>query len=137
PYGAGGTSRRLTTELSSRIKAETGIETMAHLTCAGHTEPELRRVVCDLHEAGIENIMAIRGDPPLGGGDFIPTPGGLRYGSELIALVQDVARADGFELCIGAAAYPEGHPESADRQADLSRLLNKVEAGATFFITQL
>jgi len=132
-HGAGGASRSLTLDLCTRIKAETGIETMAHVTCAGYTYDELIAILERLRDAGIENVLAIRGDPPLGQGLFEPAPGGLRFGSELIRLIRD----HGFDFCIGAAVHPEGHPESFDRHEDLRHAKEKVDAGASFLITQL
>lgn len=132
-YGAGGSTRQRTLELASRIKHDIGIEAMAHLTCVGHPRAELHAILERLQDAGVENIMALRGDPPLGQETFVPAPDGCRFGSELIAFV----RQQGFDFCIGAAAYPEGHLESEDQHVDLSYLRQKQEAGASFFITQL
>ena len=132
-YGAGGSTRRHTIELASRIKREKNVEAMAHLTCVGHSRDELRTVLRQLSEAGIENIMALRGDPPAGAEQFEPHPNGLRYGSELIGFIRDVD--PGF--CIGAAAYPEGHIESDDRHVDLRYLVHKQDQGVSFFVTQL
>ncbi len=132
-YGAGGSTRKKTLEVVSRIKKETGIEVMAHLTCVGHDRDEIRRIVEGLVDAGIENLLALRGDPPEGAEGFAPPPGGFAHASELIAFL----RGEGFPLCIGAACYPEGHPEAEGRDADLRHLKTKVEAGADFLITQL
>ncbi len=132
-YGAGGSTQARTLELAARIKREAGIEAMAHLTCVGHTRAELHETLSQLQAAGIENIMAIRGDPPGGEGHFHATEGGLGQGSELIAFIGAV----GFQFCVGAAAYPEGHIESPDRHIDLRYLLEKQQCGASFFITQL
>ena len=136
-YGAGGTTRERTLELAVKIKQETGIEAMAHLTCVGHSRAELRAILRRLHEAGIENIMALRGDPPAGQAAFHPAPDGLCFGSELIAFIRDEGRIDGFDFCVGGAAYPEGHVESTGRYADISYLARKDELGAAFFVTQL
>lgn len=132
-YGAGGSTRGRTLELASRIKGEMGIEAMAHLTCAGHTREEIREILAALHVAGIENIMALRGDPSSGEEQFKAIEGGFRYGSELIGFIH----ASQLGFCIGGAAYPEGHVESPDRYVDLRYLLQKQERGASFFITQL
>jgi len=132
-YGAGGSTRGRTLELASRIKRDTGVEAMAHLTCVGHTRDEISEILDGLRRAGIENIMALRGDPPAGQEQFQAVPGGLGYGSELIEFI--CARHLGF--CVGGAAYPEGHVESLDRQIDVRYLLRKQEGGASFFITQL
>lgn len=136
-YGAGGSTRDRTLELAGRIKRDTGIEAMAHLTCAGHNRAELRAILERLTAAGIENIMALRGDPPAGAERFEAAPDGFSYGSELIQFIRDVGRAGGRGFCIGGAAYPEGHIESPDRHVDLQYLLEKERNGASFFVTQL
>ena len=132
-YGAGGSTRGRTLELASRIKHDTGIEAMAHLTCVGHSRDELRSILDGLRDAGVENIMALRGDPPAGQAAFRPAADGFSYGSELIAFICE----QGLDFSIGGAAYPEGHIESPDRHVDLRYLQAKVAAGASFFITQL
>jgi methylenetetrahydrofolate reductase (NADPH) len=129
-YGAGGATRERTVELVTRIKAETGIEAMAHLACLGHTEEEIAAVLDRLAKAGIENLLALRGDPPKEGG--LP-PSEFRYASELVKL----ARRLGHDFCVGAAAYPEGHIECADRNADMWHLKAKVDQGVDFLVTQL
>jgi methylenetetrahydrofolate reductase (NADPH) len=131
-YGAGGSSRRLTVELVRRIKHEVGIEAMAHLTCVGATRAELASVLDELESGGIENVIALRGDPPRGSTVFERTDGGLGYAAELVALIR--AR---YEFCIAAACYPEKHVEAASAESDLAHLRAKVEAGADFLITQL
>jgi methylenetetrahydrofolate reductase (NADPH) len=132
-YGAGGSTRRNTLELVSRIKRETGIEAMAHLTTAGHSRTELRAILTDLQDAGVENVIALRGDPPKGVEDFTPEPDGFSYASEFIRFIRD----ERFDFCLAGAAYPEPHPASESRQLDLVRLKEKVDAGADFLITQL
>jgi methylenetetrahydrofolate reductase (NADPH) len=131
-YGAGGSTRELTLELVTRIKRETGIEAVAHLTCVGATRAELEATVGRLVAAGIENVLALRGDPPRGETTFQVTEGGLAYGAELVELLREV---DG--LCVGAACYPEGHVEATDLVADVAHLRRKVNAGAEYLITQL
>jgi methylenetetrahydrofolate reductase (NADPH) len=131
-YGAGGSTRELTLELVSRIKRETGIEAVAHLTCVGATRVELEATVARLVDAGVENVLALRGDPPRGETTFQATEGGLAYGSELVGLLRGI---DG--LCVGAACYPEGHVEATDLVADVAHLRRKVDAGAEYLITQL
>jgi methylenetetrahydrofolate reductase (NADPH) len=131
-YGAGGSTRELTLELVARIRREAGIEAMAHLTCVGATREELSETLDRLSEAGIENVLALRGDPPRGETEFTPTPGGLSFGSDLA----DLARERGT-FCVGGACYPEGHVEAADLVSDLAHLRRKVDAGAEFLITQL
>jgi len=132
-YGAGGGTRRKTIDLVARIKKDLGVEPMAHLTCVGADRVELAKVIDELKASKIENILALRGDPPEGQVGFTPTAGGFRYASELAAFIRDRHG----EMCIGGACYPEGHPESADRDQDLTNLKRKVDAGVDFLITQL
>jgi methylenetetrahydrofolate reductase (NADPH) len=132
-YGAGGSTRHSTVELVRRIKAQTAIEAMAHLTCAGHTRAELGNIVDQLLADGIENILVLRGDPPAGQREFQPTEGGFRYASELVAFIRERAHT----VSLGGAAYPEGHVETASRDDDLQHLKGKVDAGLDFVITQL
>ncbi|HEX9507360.1 MAG TPA: methylenetetrahydrofolate reductase [NAD(P)H] [Myxococcales bacterium] len=132
-YGAGGSTRDRTLELVSQIKKTTGIEAMAHLTCVGHTREELAEIVHHLLAAGIENILALRGDPPLGQTTFQSVPGGFQYAADLVRFI----REQDHTLCVGGACYPEGHVETASRDADLRYLKAKVDAGLDFIITQL
>jgi methylenetetrahydrofolate reductase (NADPH) len=131
-YGAGGSTRALTVDVVKRIKNELGVEAMAHLTCVGHTREELHVVLNEMHDAGIENVLALRGDPPRGESEFRPVTGGLAHGSELAALI-----SESYDFCIGGACYPETHPEAPDADTDLSNLHYKLAAGASFLITQL
>lgn len=131
-YGAGGSTRSRTIDLVARIRRELGIEAMAHLTCVAATKDDLARVLDQLGEAGVRNVLALRGDPPKGETTFVASEGGLRYASELVAFVK--SRGD---FCVGAACYPEVHPEAPDGEADLRNLVEKVRAGADFLITQL
>jgi methylenetetrahydrofolate reductase (NADPH) len=131
-YGAGGSTRRLTVELVRRIKREAGIEAMAHLTCVGATREELLGVLDELAESGVENVIALRGDPPRGQTSFVRTEGGFGNAVELVRLAR--SRHD---FCLAAACYPEKHPEAPDAETDLARLKVKVDAGAEFLITQL
>ena len=131
-YGAGGSTRLRTVEVVSRIRKEFGIEPVAHLTCVGATRDELGEVVDRLGNAGISNILAIRGDPPRGETQFKPVEGGLSHANELIAFIKDRG-----EFCVGAACYPEVHPESPDAASDLKWVKAKVDAGADYLITQL
>ncbi|MBJ7347798.1 MAG: methylenetetrahydrofolate reductase [NAD(P)H], partial [Thermoleophilaceae bacterium] len=131
-YGAGGSTRERTIEIVKRVKRETGIEPMAHFTCVGATVEELREVLDQMAEAGIENILALRGDPPQGEVTFTRTEGGFGYADELTALV-----ANDYDFCVGGACYPEGHPESPDLESDIAHLKLKVQAGATFLVTQM
>jgi methylenetetrahydrofolate reductase (NADPH) len=132
-YGAGGTTRELTVDLTARIKQEIGIEAMAHLTCVGHSAAEIAAVVDRLRDAGIENVLALRGDPPKGQTEFVPPADGFAHGSELVGFL----RSRYSDLCLGSACYPEGHVECVSRESDLEFLKRKVDAGADFLITQL
>ncbi len=132
-YGAGGSTRDRTLEIVTRIKEGTGIEAMAHLTCVGHTREELRAILRRLAEARLDNVLALRGDPPQGQKEFVAIPGGFRYAEELVRFIRD----EDFNFCIGGACYPEGHVETASRDADLLHLKAKVDAGMDFVITQL
>ena len=131
-YGAGGSTRDRTIRITSRILNETGMDAVAHLTCVGATEDQLREVLVRYQLAGITNLLALRGDPPGGPGQpWVSTPGGLCHADELVRLA---VRTGGFT--IGVAAFPDGHPESADLEADARVLAAKQRAGATFAVTQ-
>lgn len=132
-YGAGGSTRRRTLDLVSRIKNDIGLEAMAHLTCVGHSRDEIHRIIDQIVDAGVENVLALRGDPPKGQKTFKAEKDGFAYGSELVAFIREI----GAPLCLGGACYPEMHPEAADADADLANLKRKVEAGVDFLITQL
>lgn len=132
-YGAGGSTRDRTLELVSRIQRELGITTMAHLTCVGSTRDEIRETLRRLHDGGIRNILALRGDPPKGEAEFKPVANGFRYASELVAFVREQA----WDFCIGAACYPEGHVETRNLEADLANLQKKVACGVDFLVSQL
>ncbi|MBI5379886.1 MAG: methylenetetrahydrofolate reductase [NAD(P)H] [Nitrospirae bacterium] len=131
-YGAGGSTRDRTIDLVDRIKNRLGIEAMAHLTCVGAGREEIVQVLDRLKTAGIENILALRGDPPNGRGPFIPPAGGFAHASDLIAFIRPR-----YDFCLGGAAYPEGHLESKSLEEDLAYTKRKVEAGAEFLITQM
>ena len=131
-YGAGGSTRDRTVGLTKWIKQELGIEAVAHLSCVGATRGELRSILDGLGDAGIENVLALRGDPPRGQTDWKPHPGGLHYSTELAALISAE-----YPFCIGAACFPEVHPEAPDLAHDLRFLREKVASGASFAITQL
>lgn len=132
-YGAGGSTRRKTVELVARIKRDSGIEPLAHLTCVAHTRAEIAHIVDELKSARIENILCLRGDPPEGQAQFEPPPDGFAHANELAAFVRD--RHPDF--CLGGACHPETHPEAPSPEADLENLKRKVDAGVKFLITQL
>ena len=135
-YGAGGTpaQRGQTIDIVSRIKADHGLEAMAHFTCVGATVEELRSVLDRMRDAGVENVLALRGDPPAGvdASEWVAAEGGLRYSRELIELI----RAD-YDFAVGAACFPEVHLAAESAESDLRYCREKVEAGAKFLITQL
>lgn len=131
-YGAGGSTRRKTVDLVARIKGDLGVEAMAHMTCVGSTRDDIAQVLDELSQKKLENVLALRGDPPKGESAFIPTRGGFSHANELVAFIRER-----YRFCIGAACYPEGHPEAPDLDRDLANLKRKVEAGADFLITQL
>ncbi|HET7351346.1 MAG TPA: methylenetetrahydrofolate reductase, partial [Marmoricola sp.] len=132
-YGAGGTTRDRTVAITGRIARETSMLPMAHLTCVGHTTEELQRILDSLRDAGVRNVLALRGDPPGGPGtDWVPTEGGLDYASELVEFIHRSA-----ELSIGVAAFPEGHRDAASFDEDVEVLKAKRDAGAEFAITEM
>lgn len=131
-YGAGGSTRTRTVELVARIRRETDIEPVAHMTCAGATVTELRGLLDALIEAGIDNVLALRGDPADGADTFVPVPGGLAHGHELIRLIRD-----NYDVSIGAACHPEKHPETDSYEAEVRFAKQKEEAGADFLVTNL
>jgi methylenetetrahydrofolate reductase (NADPH) len=131
-YGAGGSTRQLTVDLVGRIQRDVGIEAMAHLTCVGATQAELGGVLDQLEQKGVQNVIALRGDPPKGSTTFVTPEGGFGHASELAAFVK--ARGN---FCVAGACYPEKHPEAPSLEADLLNLKRKVDAGAEFLITQL
>src|SRR5215207_6476648 len=134
-YGAGGTvsQREKTIDIVTGIKADHGLEAMAHFTCVNATTQELRATLDRMRDAGIENVLALRGDPPQGESEWTATDGGLRYSRELIELI----RTDYPEFAIGAACFPEVHIHAESAESDLRYLKEKVDAGARFLITQL
>lgn len=132
-YGAGGSTRECTAQVSRLLREELGFTVMPHLTCVGHSRAELHELADRIHQAGFRNIMTLRGDPPKGSTEFKPAPDGLRYAAELVALLKS-RHAD---FCLGVGGYPEKHPEAASPQADLDHLKAKVDAGADFITTQL
>jgi methylenetetrahydrofolate reductase (NADPH) len=131
-YGAGGSTREKTIEIVKRIREQYGLEAMAHFTCVGATVPELRATLDEMQGAGIDNVLALRGDPPAGEEEWVATEGGLEYSRELVELI-----AGDYPFAIGAACFPETHIHAASPEADLQHLVEKVGAGVQFLITQL
>jgi methylenetetrahydrofolate reductase (NADPH) len=131
-YGAGGSTRAKTIEIVKRLKDEWGLEAMAHFTCVGATVPELRETLDAIRAAGIENVLALRGDPPAGQDEWTKTEGGLEYSRELVELI-----AADYPFAIGAACFPETHIHATSPEDDLRYLGEKVAAGAEFLITQV
>jgi methylenetetrahydrofolate reductase (NADPH) len=131
-YGAGGSTRDKTIQIVKSIKQSYGIEAMAHLSLVGEPVDGLRRILDDIASSGIDNVLALRGDPPAGETDWVPHPDGLEYSVELIEMIKSE-----YDFCVGAACFPEVHPEANSPEEDLRYLKRKVDAGASFLITQL
>jgi methylenetetrahydrofolate reductase (NADPH) len=132
-YGAGGSTRDKTLTIVERIQREHGLTAMSHLTCVNSTREQLGEVLQDAKRRGIKNILALRGDPPNGVGEFQKTPGGFEFSHELVTFIKEMG---GFS--IGTAGFPEGHIACKEgREVDWQRLAQKVQAGADFVITQL
>ena len=132
-YGAGGSTRERTAQVSAMLKEDFGYTVMPHLTCVGHSRDELREIADRLHTRGFRNIMTLRGDPPKGTTEFKVTADGLRNANELV----DLLKTRQPEFCLGVAGYPEKHPEAPSLDVDLTNLKRKVDAGAAFVTTQL
>src|SRR5919199_1394994 len=131
-YGAAGSleQRRKTLDIVSHIKSDFSLEAMAHLTCVGATVDDLRATLDRMRDAGVDNVLALRGDPPQGQDEWTATEGGLRYSRELIELIRSE-----YDFAIGAACFPEVHIHAESADADLRYLKEKVEAGAGLPIT--
>jgi methylenetetrahydrofolate reductase (NADPH) len=132
-YGAGGSTRNLTHDLVVRIQEETDLPVVSHLTCVGSTRDEIKAVLDTYAASGIDNILALRGDPPQGQGTFKPVDGGFRYAAELVEFI----RRHQPQMGIGVAGFPEGHPETPNRLHEIDHLKAKVDAGADYICTQL
>ncbi len=131
-YGAGGSTRERTHQVVTNIQCELGITAMAHQTCVAASRSDIEASVAKLVESGIENILALRGDPPTESEDFTPPENGFAHATDLIPFL-----AQRYDVCIGAACYPEVHPESESSESDMQWTLRKVEHGASFLTTQL
>ena len=132
-YGAGGGTRQLTHDLVMKIKRETGLTVVSHLTCVGSNRDEIYGILEKYHESGIENIMALRGDPPQGSKNYEPEVDGFYYATDLVAFIRKHFPSMG----IGVAGYPEGHSDAPNRLKEIDFLKEKVDAGADFITTQL
>lgn len=131
-YGAGGSQKGRTLEIAAKIKNTHHIESMAHFTCIGHTKEEIDSMLKSMHELGLENILALRGDPPAGNPDFDLSRSSYHYAYELIRQIRQ-----NNDFCVAAAAYVEGHADSKRLKDDILHLKEKVDTGVDFLITQL
>ncbi|KAF0233496.1 MAG: methylenetetrahydrofolate reductase [Desulfovibrionaceae bacterium] len=132
-YGAGGSTQANTLELVTRFSRDLGLNPMAHLTCVGASEDSLRSFLDGLQEAGVDNVLALRGDPPQGQPDFKPENSAFQYASDLTGFIHKAYP----DLCIGVAGYPETHPQAESAEKDLDYLKLKVDKGGSVIITQL
>ncbi len=130
--GAAGTTRERTADVVIRIQEDFGLVGMAHMVCTGTTQAELLATLEHLRAHDVENVLALRGDPPRDQPDWRPVPGGFRFASELTAFIKSR-----FDFCLGGACYPEKHHQAPSAEVDLRNLEKKVDAGAEFLITQL
>jgi methylenetetrahydrofolate reductase (NADPH) len=131
-YGAGGSTREKTVALADAIRRAGGVETVCHLTCVGQSRAEIAAIIEEIKALGMENVMALRGDPPRGQTDWTPHPDGFRYASEL---VEEIRRHGDFSIAV--AGFPEVHPDSKNREDDLKFLKLKIDKGADVVVTQL
>ena len=131
-YGAGGSTRDMTYDIALRLK-QTCILPLVHFTCVGHSRLEIKQLLDKLKAAGIENLLALRGDPPKGETTFVPAPDGFRYADQLVQFI----RSEGYDFCLGVAGYPEGHPETPGKAEDVQNLKRKIRSGGDFVVTQL
>jgi methylenetetrahydrofolate reductase (NADPH) len=131
-YGAGGSTRQGTVDITRRLKEDYGLETMAHLSCVGETTEGLARTIDQIQEVDIDNVFALRGDPPRGQENFVQEEGGLGSAADLARFINS-----GWDFCLGGACFPEVHPEATDLDTDLDYLKQKVDSGVQFLITQL
>lgn len=132
-YGAGGSTREKTLGIVARIQNDHRLPTMAHLTCVNATEPQTRDILAQIKKLGIQNILALRGDPPGGTGEFQKTEGGFEYSYQLVQLLRELG-----DFSVGVAGFPEGHIACKEgKLVDWQRLMHKIDCGADFVVTQL
>ncbi len=132
-YGAGGSTRELTHDLVIKLHKETDITIIPHLTCVGSTKEEIYRIIKQYHDHGIRNVMALRGDPPIGQQSFVPVDGGFNYATELVAFIKE----NFPDFGIGVAGFVHGHHETPNRLLEIDYLKKKVDQGADYICTQL
>ena len=132
-YGAGGTTRDRTHDLVLRIREQTNITVVSHLTCVGSTRDEIHTILEQYNNAGIQNILALRGDPPAGQEDFVQPKDGFAYAADLVSYIKKHFP----DMCVGVAGFPEGHPGTPNRLQEIDYLKAKVDAGADYIVTQL
>lgn len=132
-YGAGGTTREHTHNLVVRIQKETNLTVVSHLTCVGHSRDEIRSILERYHQHGVENILALRGDPPKGQVDFVEPEDGFSHAADLVAFIKKHFPS----MCIGVAGFPEGHPATPNRLLEIDYLKAKVDSGADYIVAQL
>lgn len=132
-YGAGGSTRQKTHDLVMKLHKETELTVIPHLTCIGSTKNEIDEIVSDYHANGINNILALRGDPPKGAGNFVTTDEGFEHAVDLVSFI----RKNYPDMGIGVAGFPEGHPLTPNRLLEMDYLKQKVDAGADYICTQL
>jgi len=132
-YGAGGSTRELTQNLVMRLQKETPLTVVAHLTAVGASQEEIRQQLERYAESGIENVLALRGDPPKGVENFVPAPDGFEYAADMVAFI----KKNFPNMGIGVAGFPEGHPATPNRLKEMDYLKAKVDAGADYICTQL
>lgn len=132
-YGAGGSTRDHTHNLVVRIQKETDLTVVSHLTCVGHSRDEIRKILERYRENNVDNILALRGDPPAGQNDFVNPADGFEYAADLVGFI----KKNFPDICIGVAGFPEGHPATQNRLKEIEYLKAKVDAGADYIVAQL